>query len=153
MHAILYDIFLIFLANVCRYCQTVLTAWIHSCILSFRSVDMYKVCHIHLWKIYHAGIEISNIILSKGRLISPTFNKTTYTFDETTFFQKSRLLCTAAAIPNQFSFFINRSLSMSCRIQPQCPGNVGKHSILRFASISGLYSSISMVSPYKAARS
>lgn len=85
MHAILYDIFLIFLANVCRYCQAVLTAWIHSCILSFRSVDMYRVCHIHLWKIYHAGIAISNIILSKGRLISPTFNKTTYTFDETTF--------------------------------------------------------------------
>ena len=55
---------LIMLANVCR-CQAVLTAWIHCGVLSFLSVDMYRVCHIHLCKIYHAGIELSNVILSK----------------------------------------------------------------------------------------
>ena len=54
---------LIMLANVCR-CQAVLTTWIHSCVLSFLSVDMYRVCHIHLCKIYHAGIELSNVIVS-----------------------------------------------------------------------------------------
>ena len=133
MHTILYDIFLIFrpciwnwkktlfyrkpckanlimLAVVC-HCQAVLTAWIHSGVLSFLSVDMYRVCHIHLCKIYHAGIELSNVILSKVWMFSLTFDITAYTFDETIFFQKSRLFCTAAAIPNQFSLFMNRSLS------------------------------------------
>lgn len=56
------------LANVCR-CQAVLTTWIHSCVLSFLSVDMYRVCHIHLCKIYHAGIELSNVILSLAGML------------------------------------------------------------------------------------
>ena len=59
---------LIMLANVCR-CQAVLTTWIHSCVLSFLSVDMYRVCHIHLCKIYHAGIELSNVVLSLAGML------------------------------------------------------------------------------------
>ena len=59
---------LIMLANVCR-CQAVLTTWIHSCVLSFLSVDMYRVCHIHLCKIYPAGIELSNVILSLAGML------------------------------------------------------------------------------------
>ena len=33
------------------------------------SVDMYRVCHIHLCKIYHAGIELSNVILSLAGML------------------------------------------------------------------------------------
>ena len=51
---------LIMLANVCR-CQAVLTTWIHSCVLSFLSVDMYRVCHIHLCKIYHTGMNYQTL--------------------------------------------------------------------------------------------